>query len=94
MRNMTNKQNCPLCDHPATFVSVDFGREKKFSCPNCKVFVIHHNAAEYIAELPKQKREEISIASSECPEGMVLLILNAHSVSEVTYSYEAKSNWS
>lgn len=89
-----SKIKCPLCDHDAEFIPINLARKKKFYCKLCKVFVIHHDSAEDVRNLPKTIREEISKASNECGNDMVLLILDAQDRTKVTWHCEPESNWS
>jgi len=88
-----NKQNCPLCERPARFIGVDFGRKKKFSCPNCKVFVISPDTEKNLSKLSRKQKDELSKKSSQCDNETILLIWLAEDTKEITSECEPESNW-
>lgn len=90
---VTYKQKCPLCGEPANFIFVDNGRSKRFSCNNCKVFVIYKDSVKDLAKQPKIIRDHISKKSNQCPNDMVLLIYTEDGTKEFTGRCESENNW-
>ena len=91
---MIHKQNCPLCKEKAKFIFVDNSRSRRFSCDNCKVFVVHKDSVKDLAKQPKIIRDHISNKSNQCPNNMVLLIYTEEGTKEFNGRCEPENNWS
>lgn len=87
------KQNCPLCQHSAKFIGIEHGRKKKFSCLNCKVFVISPATEKDLSKLSRKQKDELSKKSSQCDNKTILLIWLAEDTKEITSKCEPESNW-
>lgn len=84
-------ENCPLCNNEATYKVVDYGRAKKFDCPQCNLFVVSAGVEKKLLELDQNLINKLSLNSSKCPDDLVFHIHNdelsniiAHYVPELT----------
>ena len=69
-----NHQECPLCNNPASFIGVDFGRRKYFKCDVCSDFVISELAERKIGQAPSAWKAAITEKAKNPPAGKVLSI--------------------
>ena len=66
---------CPLCSSEATYIGVDYGRRKSFSCQNCSSFQISLGAEKRLAKAPKSWKDACSQKAKNTPDGKLLLIV-------------------
>lgn len=87
------EQSCPLCNQNAKYINVDFGRKKRFACPQCKCFVISPDTEKLIIKTSEKHRGKISEASSTTRPETILLIWKQTDDQTIRYREEPKSNW-
>ena len=70
------KQDCPLCEEPATFSSNvdDYGKLKKFTCLNCTKFIITDSAEAKLKDFSQTEKDQYSEKAKAAPEGQILFI--------------------
>lgn len=68
------KQNCPLCESPADYYFVDFGKRKYFECSECTLFQVTRRAEKIILQSPQQWRLRFSQQARRAPEEHALVI--------------------
>lgn len=71
---MTIKSKCPICATKAAFEGADFGRRKRFDCPECGGFVITIGAEAKLLEAPQSWRDKLKAMIAAAPAGKVLEI--------------------
>lgn len=86
-----NKTICPLCKQESEYIPIDFGRKRKFNCPNCMKFLISSLLEETISEAHKLIREKISKKSTLCQSGTILHIYTKNN--EIISECVLESNW-
>lgn len=70
----TKEQSCPLCNSPAEYYLVDYGKRKYFKCPKCTLFQITLRAEKILQDGPQQWREGYALAASQAPDGQALTL--------------------
>lgn len=97
------QSKCPLCDQlSATFIPLDFGRKRKYSCPICIGFIVSPSDEEDLLNLKSKERDAISKKARECDDKTILLIYTERISTQgklpvqyntVKTTYEPKCNW-
>jgi len=74
MEPKRNNGICPLCKQESEFIPLDFGRKRKFNCPNCTQFLISSSSEKAISELDESIRKNLSKESKLSKSGTMLHI--------------------
>lgn len=86
-----NNGICPLCKQESEFITLDFGRKRKFNCPNCTQFLISSSSEKALSELDKSIRDKLSKESKSCKDGTMLHIYIKEN--KPIIKHVLKSNW-
>lgn len=71
---MNEHQTCPLCGEAAAFEACDFGKRKRFECPECGEFIITTGAEARVLESVGSWRDKLREAAKSAPSGKTLEI--------------------